>query len=181
MLVLTDKRWETFHGGYKVPYNAAIPLQALEQEQVPEKIEAIMDELWQELYHQGDVGIASYMALPHLIRIAKKNKLSTYHIPALVAVIEVARHINNPSIPQEFEQEYKDEIKGILEVIQLNKQPWDSVYATSATAAIAAVNGHIQLARVIIELEDENLSEKFEKFMEYYDEFDEWLEENNEQ
>jgi hypothetical protein len=52
------------------------------------------------------------------------------------------------------------------------------VYATSATAAIAAVNGQIELARVIIELEDKDLANKFEKFMEHYDEIEEWLDEN---
>jgi 2-hydroxychromene-2-carboxylate isomerase len=140
-----------------------------------------MQELWDELHHQGDVDIASYMALPHLIRIAKERQIKIYHIPALVAVIEVQRHSENPPMPKEFEQDYEKEIKEIIEVIKLNQdQKWDRVYATSASAAIAAVNGQIDVARVIIELEDEELSKKFDKFLENYDDFDEWLGRNRE-
>jgi len=119
--------------------------------------------------------------MPHLIRIAREKQLRNWDIPALVAVIEVQRHSNNVPLPKEFLSEYEQEIKGIIDVIKLNQgKRWDQVYATSATAAIAAVNGQIDLARVIIELEDENLVNKFEKFMEHYDEFEEWLEENGE-
>jgi hypothetical protein len=179
MLDLNDKRWETFKGGYKVSYNASIPLKVLERTEDPARVEQILQEFWQELHHQGDVDVASYLALPHLIRIAKEKQLRNWDIPALVAVIEVQRHINNPPIPKEFQAEYEREIKDIIDVIKLNQdKKWDQLYATSATAAIAAVNGQIGLARVIIELEDEDLANKFEKFMERYDEFEEWLDEN---
>jgi hypothetical protein len=176
MLDLNDQRWQMLKGGYQIPYDASIPLKALEKAVSAEEVHQILKELWQELHHQGDVNVASYLALPHLIRIAKAKKLPNWDIPALVAVIEVQRHTNNEPLPPEFKLEYELEIKEVIDVIKLNQdQKWDSIYATSASAALAAVNGQIELARVIIELEDGELATKFEKFMEHYDEFDEWL------
>jgi hypothetical protein len=126
MLDLNDKRWETFKGGYKVSYNAATPLKVLEKTEDPAEVEQILKEFWQELHHQGDVDVASYLALPHLIRIAKDKQLRDWDIPALVAVIEVQRHGNNPPIPEEFQAEYEQEIKGIIDVIKLNQdKKWD--------------------------------------------------------
>jgi hypothetical protein len=181
MLALNDPRWQTFKGGYQVPYNASIPLRALEKAASREEEKRILKELWQELHHQGDVNVASYLALPHLIRIANSKKLTNWDIPALVAVIEVQRHTNNEPLPLEFIPEYEQEIKGIIDVIKFNQnQKWDTVYAASAAAALAAVNGQIELARVIIELEDGELAKKFGKFMEHYDEFDEWLADRDE-
>lgn len=181
MLELNDKRWETFKGGYKVPYNASIQLKVLEKTEDPARVKQILEEFWQELHHQGDVDVASYMALPHLIRIAKEKQLRNADIPAIVAVIEVQRHSNNPPLPKEFQAEYEQEIKGIIDVIKLNQgKKWNFDYATSATAAIAAVNGQFDLAKVLIDLEDDDLVNKFEKFMVHYEEFEEWLEENGE-
>lgn len=179
MLDLNDPRWKTFKGGYQVPYDASIPLKELENAQDMAQVEKILDEFWRELHHQGDVNVASYMVLPHLIRIAKEKKLPQVDIPALVAVIEVQRHINSDPIPEEFEAEYEQEIKQIIDVIQLNQAgKLDKDYTTYAAAAIAAVNGQRQLAEVIMDLVEGDNLDQFEKFMEHYDEFEEWLEQN---
>ncbi len=133
MLDLNDPRWKTFKGGYQIPCDASIPLKVLEKTDDPARVEKILKEFWQELHHQGDVNIASYMTLPHLIRIAKEKKLPQADIPALVAVIEVQRHINSEPIPAEFEAEYEQEIKQIIDVIQLNQtRKLDKDYTTYA-------------------------------------------------
>jgi hypothetical protein len=48
-------------------------------------------ELWEELHHQGDVGEASYAAVPHIVRIHRKRRLDYWNTYALVAIIELAR------------------------------------------------------------------------------------------
>jgi hypothetical protein len=53
MLALTDKRWQQMRGGYGVPYDASVPLAKLAAGQ------AVWDELWNELHHQGDLGEAA--------------------------------------------------------------------------------------------------------------------------
>ncbi|MFN8607511.1 MAG: hypothetical protein U0931_08265 [Vulcanimicrobiota bacterium] len=92
LLSLDDARWKDLLGGYKAPYDAAAPLRRMEAG------EDVWEELWNELHHQGDVDTASYTAVPHLVRLAKKNR--DFNLYALVGVIEVERHRKtNPPIP----------------------------------------------------------------------------------
>ena len=67
-----------------------------------EEIKQILSELFQELYHQGDVGLASYFALPHLIRIGIEKHIDCYEIPLLVASVEIQRKSDNPEILNDY-------------------------------------------------------------------------------
>jgi hypothetical protein len=66
MLALDDRKWKELLGGYKVPYDASHALRRLERGADAWK------ELWEELHHQGDLGEASYAAVPKLVRIVSK-------------------------------------------------------------------------------------------------------------
>ena len=92
MIPLDDPRWAQFKGGYRAKYDASVPLKKLELTTDKEIYQVILEELFQELYHQGDVGMASYMAVPHLIRIEKEKQLGGWKILGLIASIEVGRH-----------------------------------------------------------------------------------------
>jgi hypothetical protein len=50
---LNDARWRGLKGGYKMPYD---PRPALQRLAAGVERGAAWDELWQELFHQGDVG-----------------------------------------------------------------------------------------------------------------------------
>ena len=86
MLPLNDPRWNTLAGGYKTPYDPSDALRRIEAGK------DAWDELWQELHHQGDVGEASYAAVPHLVRIAKLLPRRDWNFYGLVSTIEVERH-----------------------------------------------------------------------------------------
>jgi len=73
MIELNDNRWKEFDGGYRMPYDASVPLKRLEEATSTEEINSVFAELWSELHHQGDVGLVSYYSVPHLIRIAKEE------------------------------------------------------------------------------------------------------------
>jgi hypothetical protein len=62
MLSLTDPIWHELEGGYRVPYDASKALARMERGK------SVWDEFWNELHHQGDVGVASYAAIPQLVR-----------------------------------------------------------------------------------------------------------------
>lgn len=122
MIPLDDSRWEQLDGGYRIPYNAAVPLKKLHLANTDEEFDSIFKELWNELHHQGDVGLASYFAVPHIIRIAKEKELINQNVFSLIASIEVHRHKNNPVIPEEFEQDYLNSIqKELPELIKKNE------------------------------------------------------------
>jgi hypothetical protein len=47
---------------------------------------AAWQELWEELHHQGDVGDASYAAVPELVRIHRSESAVDWNPYALVAI-----------------------------------------------------------------------------------------------
>ena len=70
MLSLTDTIWRDLEVGYRVPYDASKALARMENG------ESVWEELWNELHHQGDVGIASYAAIPRIVRISEAQRRS---------------------------------------------------------------------------------------------------------
>ena len=67
MLNLDDPRWSTLEGGYKVIYDPRSALELLRASRG--RREEAWSELWNELHHQGDIGAASYAAVPHIVDI----------------------------------------------------------------------------------------------------------------
>ncbi len=160
---LTDKRWQDFDGGYRSPYDASIPLKQLQETNDDEKIKEIFDELWNELHHQGDVGVASYMAVPQLIRIARlKNRFDRQTL-CLSIVIEQQRHLgNNPTLPSEFQEYYDHGIKDLEQFVLKNlEHDLDVTTYTIALATLATCRGRIRLGKAIMELEDEEIMNEF--------------------
>ena len=82
MLSLDDNRWSDLTGGYKTQFDPR-PL-LLELETTPDSATA-WHELWEELHHQGDVGSASYAAIPQLVRIHRKRGVGEWNTYAIVA------------------------------------------------------------------------------------------------
>ncbi|MCB0777631.1 MAG: hypothetical protein KDB99_15085 [Chitinophagaceae bacterium] len=167
MLSLYDNKWKELEGGYRIPYDASIALRKLETSSNKQEIDSIFSELWNELHHQGDVGTASYYSVPHLIRIAKEKKLHDFNAIGLVTTIEIERHSDNPSLPEELETEYLHAIQNELpEIIsQMMNESWDTTLTTVVLAALAVSKGHIELASAIIKMKDtDTLKEFLEKY-----------------
>ena len=163
MISLDDSKWKELEGGYRIQYDASVPLKRLEQATTDEEIEAVFTELWDELHHQGDVGLASYYSVPHIIRIAKDKKLYNWNVFGLVATIEIARHTNNPKLPLEFELAYLHVIqKELPELItKVISSKWNTTMAAAVLSALAVSKGHIEMADAILKMEDEDLVKEF--------------------
>ncbi len=102
MLPLFDERWRGLEGGYRLPFDPSEALSALEQGD-----DGAWETLWESLHHQGDVGLASYAAVPHLARIAATASVRNWEFYALVATIEVERHRRaNPPLPDWLAADY---------------------------------------------------------------------------
>jgi hypothetical protein len=79
--------------------------------------EATWHELLDELHHQGDVGEASYAAVPHLVRIYRKHDTPDWNTYAIVAIIELARDKgNNPAVPEWLEDDYFSAIQELATI-----------------------------------------------------------------
>jgi hypothetical protein len=105
MLDLDSIEWKNFLGGYKVPYDASIPLRKLESSDQPDT--GILDELCNEFHHQGDTGVASYAAVPHLSRIYREKGWVDFNLPTLLATIEGSRLKGlGPELPEWVKADY---------------------------------------------------------------------------
>ncbi len=156
MLDLDDPTWERLEGGYRQPYNPVPALRRLEGASNPKEEAAVFKELWDELHHQGDLGVCSYACVPHLVRIAERRPPMTFDFFALIAVIEIERHErNNPKMPRELKTDYLQTLEKIPPLIaQATPLKWDESMISSACAALAASKGNRLLARAFLEMSE---------------------------
>ena len=162
MLDLNDSKWKTFLGGYNILYDVSEPLKKLLNATSAEEINFIIKELQEELHHQGDVGLASYYAVPHLIIIANQKKHIVTDILVLVITIIIAGTNNrNPKIPLDLKADYDKALIELGEIgISLINREWDLALASLALAALAISKGQINLAKAITILEDDGTLEE---------------------
>ncbi len=145
MLSLTDPIWRQLDGGYRTPYDASIALAQMERG------ESAWKELWEELHHQGDVGVASYAAIPQLVRISGSRRTSDWNLYSLAATIEIERHRkNNPPLPAWLSPSYKSAWEGLvkLALADLAGQP-DELTLRSALSVVALGRGDIKLGALL--------------------------------
>ncbi|HEX4302784.1 MAG TPA: hypothetical protein VHZ78_08320 [Rhizomicrobium sp.] len=105
-LSFDDPDWTTMKGGYRIVYDPRAALRRLETDDNPEPAWL---ELWNELHHQGDVGEASYAAVPHLVRIHRARGVPDWNTYALVQCIDEARRASsrNPALPPHLQPAYE--------------------------------------------------------------------------
>jgi hypothetical protein len=158
MLDLNSERWSSLCGGYRVPFDPRPLLLKLEADQ---DTEATWHELWEELHHQGDVGEASYAAVPHLVRIHRERGLHEWNTYAIVATIDLARgNKKNPTLPRWLSNDYFDAIRKLAEIGAtevLTETNTDTVRAILAVLAISA--GTRTHARFLLEYSADELLE----------------------
>jgi hypothetical protein len=138
MINIEDDRWSEMTGGYKTPFDPRPLLKRLETESDTAQI---WRELWDELHHQGDVGEASYAAVPFLVKSYRERTVLDWNTYAIVAIIELARKEgNNPDVPQWIADDYFEAIQelartGTTEVMRAETA--DDVRAILSVIAIA--------------------------------------------
>ena len=145
MLPLDDPRWSELTGRYRTPYNPSDCLRRLQNG------DDVWDELWQELHHQGDVGEASYAAVPYIVSAAKSLALRDWKFYGLVSTIEIERHRKaNPPMPIWLVSEYADALRGLFELAMRDlAQVEDRDTIRCILGAIALAKDELKLGVVI--------------------------------
>ncbi len=149
MLTDDDPKWKQLHSGYRMPYDPRAALQKLRSQT---ESQAAWSELWDELHHQGDVGEASYAAVPELVRIHGELGQADWNAFALVATIELARDDKrNPSLPSWLERDYFVAIEQLaqLGVARLTSAS-DSESIRAIFSVIAISRGLRTLGRMLL-------------------------------
>lgn len=145
MLSLTDPIWRELQGGYRQPYDASKALKRMAEG------ESVWDELWSELHHQGDIGLASYAAIPHLVRISASTGKRDWNLYALASCIEIERHRKgNPNLPDWIEPSYNEawERLVLMALSDLQGRP-DELTLRSALAVVALGRGDLKLGMLL--------------------------------
>ena len=148
-LDLSDDRWGRLSGGYRVPYDPRPALLSLERS---ENIDGAWQELSSELYHQGDIGDASYAVVPHLVRIYERRGVPDWNTYALIAMIEEGRRSpQNPALPDDLRAAY-DRARHRLVQIGLKElaAAEEPLLVSSIIAVLAMGKGQFQLGRFAI-------------------------------
>lgn len=148
-LDLSDSRWSRLVGGYRIPYD---PRQALRSLELGEDVDAAWQELIGELYHQGDVGDASYAAVPHLVRIHELRGVPDWNTYALVAMIEEGRRApQNPTLPDDLREAYDIAWRRLILVGLREIETAEDPYLIRCIIAVLAMGkGQFQLGRFAI-------------------------------
>ena len=106
--------------GYKIPYDPWPILNRLDSDR-----ESAVDELWENLYHQGDIGSASYAAVPKLVEAGELS---------LVAAIEVARQSeHNSVIPESLEADYYQALNLAMKLLPRSEEQLQGYYVIHAS------------------------------------------------
>lgn len=149
-LPLDDPRWQAYQGGYRVPFDASIPLRQLLEDGPSEDLWKL---LWNELHHQGDVDCASYAAAPWLVAFLSSSSRLDSNALGLIVVIELKRP-SNPDVPVELEAAYFSAIRVLPALIgQHPDTKWDEPTLQTAVSCIALARGHRELAEAYLKLD----------------------------
>jgi hypothetical protein len=158
MLPLDDPRWSQMNGGYRIPFD---PRPMLAEIEAGRDIEALWHDFWGELYHQGDVGEASYATVPHLVRIHRQRNAPEWNTYALVAAIELAREErNNPELPPWLREGYFESIRELAEMgIRELRQAESKEEIRGILCILALHKGVRTYARFLLDYSEEELIE----------------------
>ena len=152
-----DQRWTGLPGGYRVPYDPRDALRRLEQ---GKDIEDAWRELWNELYHRGDVGHAS-----HLVRIHAVRGALDWNTYALVAAIEEARKDGrNPEIPPDMREAYESAWRDLVNIgLRELQEAEDVTLVCSIIGVIAIGKGQFTLGRLAVSFTEDERQELLAK------------------
>jgi hypothetical protein len=165
MLPLTDPRWKSLRGGYKIVYDASEPLRRMQAG------ENVWDDLWENLHHQGDLGDAAYAAVPHLVEIGGASARRDWNFYGLLSVIEVERHRrSNPEVPDWLAPAYEEAWARLLPMALADlAAEQDGVTLRAILGVVALAKGARKLGALMAFSDESQIAQ-------WLDEYDDWSE-----
>ena len=158
MLSLDDPRWELLKAGYRRPVDLRPLIRRLES---GENRESTWQDIWQELYHQGDVGEGSFVAIPHLVRIHRKRSVVDWNTYAIAATVELARAADgNPDVPTWARDAYEGALRELGQVaLEELPRAGDPATVQSILGLLAIVHGARTYGRILVEFTEDEVLE----------------------
>ena len=152
MLPLDDSRWGTYVGGYRMAYDASSALTELFK--LGSDRNQVLEELENELYHQGDLGSASSAAVPWLVEYLRRCPEFEVRVAALILAIEFGRPHNQEPVPEEIRASYGEAIRQLPDIILSKRDhPWNDSQVALGAAILAMGQSNRWFARTYFELD----------------------------
>jgi len=154
----SDTRWSQLQGGYRIPYD---PRPALSSLEAGEATEAAWRELWEELHHQGDIGDAAYVAVPHLVRICSAR--ADDNLYQLVGTVELCRRNGrNPEIPDDLRADYDAAWSQLVALGLCQLADADITLSRAILGVLALAKSQPVLAEIALNFDEEELRDRLE-------------------
>lgn len=151
MLPLEDPQWLDFIGGYQVRYDASGAIERLLNG--PDR-SAALEELENDLCHQGDLGTASYAAVPWLVEYIRRCPELDAGVVGLVLTIEFGRPFQRQRMPAELQADYEKAIRQLPDIVSSKRTgQWDDRQVQVAASTLALSQGNRWSARTYYELD----------------------------
>ena len=170
MLSLSDPAWENYADCYGSGLRVAECLRALAADpfQTGEAGDgSVWSQLWSRLAHDGDVCLAAYAAVPHLVQIGAgivadehaAIPLDYLHLPAWVEIVRLTTD-EAPDLPDELAAAYHDAI-GALDDLAIGYalRSSDIDVARVASAALLVARGDAARAEVVLDWDDDDIAQ----------------------
>ena len=159
----TRPDWSELHGAYRRPYDPRRAIAVLQQDATNREA---WTELWNELHHQGDVGEASYAALPLFVE-ACRSGLRDWNFFGLIATIETERHrLTNPVLPTWLDGAYADALREAKRMaVEDLTTATDPLLIRTAVAVVALASGQRELGALLAHAETSEVREVLEGWL----------------
>jgi len=157
--------WSKMEGGYRLPYDPRVAVAKLQLDPLNQEA---WHELWNELHHQGDVGEASYAAVPLLLDACSSGPRD-WNLFALIAIIELERHRSgNPELPGWLKDSYQSSLERAkyLALMDLGGST-DVMLMKSAMAVIALASGNRKLGALLFQIDESELDNLLEELLDW--------------
>jgi len=164
MLPLDAELWTTLRHAYGTAEDIPLLLRQLRLFPPSRPDAEPWHSLWSALCHQGDVYSASFAAVPHIVDIGETAPSRVgFDLFLLPAAIDVARVAKSVTIPPALQPAYSHALSKLPALACAVIQPkCDGDLCQSALAACAVAAGRTDLARLLIDLDSDDIGEVLE-------------------
>ena len=162
--------WSGMLGGYRRPYDPRPAIARLRNDPTDASAWA---ELWSALHHQGDVGEASYAAVPLLVDACAAGPRD-WNLFGLIATIEVERHRRaNPPLPDALARDYAEALtraRGLALADLADTR--DPLVVQTALAIVALADGALELGALFATLDTSEIGEVLDRYLAWSEQYD---------
>jgi hypothetical protein len=155
MLALDSPRWAELDQAYGTAEDIPRLIAHLDETGDADRRELWFG-LWSTLCHQGTVYLASYAAVPHLVRFAgARGPVESAEALHLVGAIELGRLTPAaPSVPDDLADDYRQALEEMPGIVAARVgEPWDRDTTQVLSAVLAIAKGHVRLGSAVLSLE----------------------------